>query len=37
LVPTINHERMPVLLTREDEFNNWLTGSPTEALALARE
>jgi putative SOS response-associated peptidase YedK len=28
---------MPVLLTREDEFNTWLTGSPTEALALARE
>ena len=33
----INHERMPVLLTREDEFETWLKGSTDEALALARE
>jgi putative SOS response-associated peptidase YedK len=26
LVSTINHERMPVLLTREEEFQTWLTG-----------
>jgi putative SOS response-associated peptidase YedK len=37
LVATINHERMPVLLTREDEFETWLRGSPDEAFALARE
>jgi putative SOS response-associated peptidase YedK len=37
LVATINHERMPVLLTREDEFQTWLNGSTDEALALARE
>lgn len=28
---------MPVLLTREEEFQTWLTGSPDEAFALARE
>jgi putative SOS response-associated peptidase YedK len=27
LVSTINHERMPVLLTREDEFETWLRGT----------
>jgi putative SOS response-associated peptidase YedK len=37
LVSTINHERMPVLLTREEEFEAWLRGSIDEALALARE
>jgi putative SOS response-associated peptidase YedK len=37
LVATINHERMPVLLTREEEFDAWLRGSPDEAMALARE
>ena len=37
LVSTINHERMPVLLTCEEEFDMWLRGSPAEALALARE
>jgi putative SOS response-associated peptidase YedK len=37
LVSTINHERMPVLLTREDEFETWLTGSPDDAMALAQE
>jgi putative SOS response-associated peptidase YedK len=37
LVATINHERMPVLLTREEEFEAWLKGSPNEAFALARE
>ena len=28
---------MPVLLTREEEFETWLRGSTDEALALARE
>ena len=37
LVATINHKRMPVLLTREEEFEAWLSGAPAEALALARE
>jgi putative SOS response-associated peptidase YedK len=37
LVATINHERMPVLLTREDEFETWLHGPPDAAFALARE
>ena len=37
LVATINHERMPVVLTREEEFETWLRGSPKEAFALARE
>ena len=37
LVATINHERMPVLLTREEEFDTWLHGSADEALALVRE
>lgn len=36
LVATINHEHMPVLLTREDEFDAWLRGSPDEAFAVAR-
>jgi putative SOS response-associated peptidase YedK len=37
LVAKINHERMPVLLTREEDFDTWLQGSPDEAMALARE
>ena len=37
LVATINHERMPVLLTREEQFATWLNGSSEEALELARE
>jgi len=37
LVATINHERMPVLLTKEEEFEMWLRGSPDEAMSLARE
>jgi len=36
-VATINHERMPVLLTKEEEFEMWLRGSPDEAMSLARE
>jgi putative SOS response-associated peptidase YedK len=37
LVATINHERMPVLLTSEAEFKVWTEGTPQEAFALARE
>ena len=37
LVATINHERMPVLLTREEEFDAWLNGAPHVAFALAQE
>jgi putative SOS response-associated peptidase YedK len=37
VVATINHERMPVLLTREEEFEAWLRGSPDAAFALGRE
>jgi putative SOS response-associated peptidase YedK len=37
LVATVNHERMPVLLTREEQFETWLNGSTDEALALACE
>ena len=37
LVSTINHERMPVILTHEEELDTWLRASPEEALALVRE
>ena len=36
LTRSINHERMPVLLSGEDQFETWLSGSPQEAFALAR-
>ena len=28
LLATIDHDRMPVLLTREEEFEAWLHGAP---------
>ena len=37
LVAPINHERMPVLLTKPKEFEQWLNGTPAEALELVRE
>jgi putative SOS response-associated peptidase YedK len=37
LVATINHERKPVILTYDEEFETWLRGSVKEAFALARE
>lgn len=37
LVATVNHERMPVLLTRQEEFDAWIRGPAQEAMALARE
>jgi len=32
----VNHERMPVLLSGEDQFETWLSGPVEEAFALAR-
>ena len=36
LTASINHERMPVLLSTNDECETWLRGSTQEAFALAR-
>jgi putative SOS response-associated peptidase YedK len=36
LTSTINHERSPVLLTEENEFSTWLTGTPEQAFGLIR-
>lgn len=36
LTRSINHERMPVLLSTDDEFETWLSGSPEAAFALAK-
>jgi putative SOS response-associated peptidase YedK len=36
LTASINHERMPVLLSEPDAFDAWLNGSPEEAFALAQ-
>ena len=36
LTVTINHERMPVLLTEVHEFENWLDGTPKEAFGLVK-
>jgi putative SOS response-associated peptidase YedK len=36
LTCTINHERSPALLTTEDEYRTWLTGTPEEAFGLIR-
>ena len=35
LVATINHERMPVLLTGDEAFETWLTGTPDEVPPLS--
>jgi putative SOS response-associated peptidase YedK len=37
LVATINHERMPVLLTSEEEHAVWTEGRPDAAFGLLRE
>jgi putative SOS response-associated peptidase YedK len=37
LVGMINHERMPVLLSTDEEFETWMTGTPDEAFSLVRE
>ena len=36
LVATINHERMPVLLSGEEHFETWLSGTPEQAFDLIR-
>lgn len=36
LTATVNDERMPVLLTSEQDFDNWMHGSPEEAFSLMR-
>jgi putative SOS response-associated peptidase YedK len=36
LTVSINHERMPVLLSDPADFETWLSGSPEEAFKLAR-
>ena len=36
LTVSVNHERMPVLLSEPEHFDIWLNGSPEEAFALAR-
>jgi len=36
LTATIMHDRMPVLLSEEADFETWLTGSPEEAFGLVR-
>ena len=36
LTRSINHERMPVLLSSEDEFETWLSGTPIEAFGLVK-
>ncbi len=36
LTDSINHERMPVLLSEEADYETWLIGSSAEAFALAR-
>jgi putative SOS response-associated peptidase YedK len=36
LTRSINHERMPVLLSGEDQFETWLSGSVEVAFALAK-
>jgi putative SOS response-associated peptidase YedK len=36
LTASINHERMPVLLTDPADFETWLSGSTDEAFKLAR-
>ena len=37
LVSNINHERMPVMLTKEEEFQQWLNGTPKEAYSLVKQ
>lgn len=33
---TVNHERMPALLTTADEHEAWLNGSVEQAVALVK-
>jgi putative SOS response-associated peptidase YedK len=36
LTETINHERSPVILTEEEQFDTWLRGSAEEAFGLIK-
>ena len=36
LTASINHERMPVLMSEPADFETWLSGSTEEAFKLAR-
>ena len=36
LIASINHERMPVLMSDPADFETWLSGSPEDAFKLAR-
>jgi putative SOS response-associated peptidase YedK len=36
LTETINHERSPVILTKEEQFATWLQGSAEEAFGLIK-
>jgi putative SOS response-associated peptidase YedK len=36
LTHTINHERSPVILTEEEQFETWLSGTPQEAFSLVK-
>ena len=36
LTVSINHERMPVLISNPDDFETWLSGSAEDAFKLAR-
>ena len=36
LTSSINHERMPVLISDPADFETWLSGSPDEAFKLSR-
>lgn len=36
IVDNLDHDRMPVLLTKEEEFETWLSGTTEEALGLVR-
>jgi len=36
LTTSINHERMPVLLSNPVDFETWLSGSTDDAFKLAR-
>ena len=36
LAASINHERMPVLLSSYNDFDQWMNGTPDEAFELVR-
>ena len=36
LTQSINHERMPVLISDPADYETWLSGSPEDAFKLAR-